>query len=124
MKPVTPFPRSFTPFTIRATSERFDGVTSHFLRAMNDGEELGYVRYERRPGKLAFITGVTVHYEWRGRGIARALLDELADREYPGRRLGVNSARENTPEGEALLSSWAAARGIVLVRIDEGLDGA
>jgi ribosomal protein S18 acetylase RimI-like enzyme len=124
MKSFAPFTSSFTPFTIRAASERSDGVTSHFLRAMSDGEELGYVRYERRRGKLIFITGVTVHYEWRGRGIARALLNELAAREYPAHRLGANSARENTPEGESLLRSWAAARGISLVRLDEGLDGA
>jgi ribosomal protein S18 acetylase RimI-like enzyme len=112
------------PFTVSATTEREEGTTSYFLRAMIEGEEVGYVRYERRRGRLAFITGISVRYEWRCRGIARSLLDELARREYPGRRLGVNSARENTPEGETLLRSWSAARGIVLVRIDEGLDGA
>jgi ribosomal protein S18 acetylase RimI-like enzyme len=115
--------KSAVPFSVSADTEREEGTISHFLRAMRDGQELGYVRYEHRRGRLCFITGISVRYEWRGRGIARTLLDELARREYPARRLGANSARENTLEGETLLRSWSGARGIVLVRIDEGLDG-
>jgi len=110
--------------SIRADQEReADGKISLFLRAMIEGQEVGYVRYEHRRGRLAFITGVSVRYEWQERGVAMALLDALAAREVPGRRLGANSARENTAEGERLLAHWSASRGIALVRKDEGLDG-
>jgi GNAT superfamily N-acetyltransferase len=110
--------------TISADHEReADGKTSRFLRARLEGQEVGCVRYEHRRGRLAFITGLSVRYEWQGRGVAMALLDALAAREIPGRRLGANCARENTTEGERLLSHWSSSRRIPLVRKDEGLDG-
>lgn len=118
-------PDQHLPLTFVQKVERAHGQTTHLLNASLNGLEVGGLGYQLRGRSLVFIVGLSTRYEWQRRGVALALLDELFRREIAGskRHLGANSARENTPEGERLLRSWAASRSVKIRRYDEGLDG-
>lgn len=98
-----------------------DGPPIFRITAQHGQTWLGDLHY-RRDREASFLLGVSVAPAWQRQGVASALLDEWC-RRAAGARLVVNSTRENTVEGNALLRAWERSRRLRLRRVDTGLDG-
>lgn len=91
------------------------------INALRSNAIVGELRYAPSESE-SFLLGVAVRYEHLRRGVASTLLDEW-QRRSGKRELLTNAARENTPEGEALIQSFERRSGVAVRRVDTGLDG-
>lgn len=68
------------PWSLEDLSAQVDNPTSHFLVAVKDGKAVGYMGLQIFSGE-GYVTNVAVLPEYRGQGIAKALISKQLENE-------------------------------------------